>query len=65
MEMSEYKEIFRVESEEHLQQLNESLLGLEQNPNEMEYINNMFRSAHTLKGMAATMGIQYHSRAHT
>lgn len=56
MEMSEYKEIFRVESEEHLQQLNESLLGLEQNPNEMEYINNMFRSAHTLKGMAATMG---------
>ncbi|MFA0821600.1 MAG: chemotaxis protein CheW [Methanomethylovorans sp.] len=56
MEMSEYKEIFKVESEEHLQQLNESLLGLEQNPNEMEYINNMFRSAHTLKGMAATMG---------
>lgn len=56
MEMSEYKEIFKVESEEHLQQLNESLLGLEQNPNDMEYINNMFRSAHTLKGMAATMG---------
>ena len=56
MEMSEYKEIFKVESEEHLQQLNEALLGLEQNPNEMEYINNMFRSAHTLKGMSATMG---------
>lgn len=56
MEMSEYKDIFKAESEEHLQQLNESLLGLEQNPNDMEYINNMFRSAHTLKGMAATMG---------
>ncbi|WP_370575217.1 chemotaxis protein CheA [Methanomethylovorans sp.] len=56
MEMSEYKELFKVESEEHLQQLNEALLGLEQNPNDMEYINNMFRSAHTLKGMSATMG---------
>ncbi|MCC7576950.1 MAG: chemotaxis protein CheA, partial [Methanomethylovorans sp.] len=56
MEMSEYKEIFKVESEEHLQQLNEALLGLEQNPEDMEYINNMFRSAHTLKGMSATMG---------
>nr|WP_245250007.1 chemotaxis protein CheA [Methanolobus bombayensis] len=54
--MSEYKEIFKAESEEHLQQLNDSLLGLEQNPNELEYINTMFRSAHTLKGMSATMG---------
>lgn len=56
MEMSEYKEIFKAESEEHLKQLNEALLGLEQNPEDMEYINNMFRSAHTLKGMSATMG---------
>ncbi len=56
MDMSEYKEIFKAESEEHLQQLNDSLLGLEQNPNELEYINTMFRSAHTLKGMSATMG---------
>ncbi|WP_340818894.1 chemotaxis protein CheA [Methanolobus sp. WCC4] len=54
--MSEYKEIFKAESEEHLQQLNDSLLGLEQNPNDLEYINTMFRSAHTLKGMSATMG---------
>ncbi|WP_319508299.1 chemotaxis protein CheA [uncultured Methanolobus sp.] len=56
MDMSEYKEIFKAESEEHLQQLNDSLLGLEQNPNDLEYINTMFRSAHTLKGMSATMG---------
>ncbi|WP_406656709.1 chemotaxis protein CheW [Methanolobus sp. ZRKC2] len=56
MDMSEYKDIFKAESEEHLQQLNESLLGLEQNPKEMEFINTMFRSAHTLKGMSATMG---------
>ncbi len=56
MDMSGYKDIFKAESEEHLQQLNESLLGLEQNPGEMEFINIMFRSAHTLKGMSATMG---------
>jgi len=56
MDMSEYKEIFKTESEEHLQQLNDSLLGLEQNPTDLEYINTMFRSAHTLKGMSATMG---------
>ncbi len=56
MDMSEYKEIFKAESEEHLQQLNDSLLGLEQNPNDLEYITTMFRSAHTLKGMSATMG---------
>ncbi len=56
MDMSEYKEIFKAESEEHLQQLNDSLLGLEQNPDDLEYINTMFRSAHTLKGMSATMG---------
>jgi two-component system chemotaxis sensor kinase CheA len=56
MDMSDYTEIFKAESEEHLQHLNESLLGLEQNPTDMEYITTMFRSAHTLKGMSATMG---------
>jgi two-component system chemotaxis sensor kinase CheA len=56
MDMSDYTEIFKAESEEHLQHLNESLLGLEQNPADMEYITTMFRSAHTLKGMSATMG---------
>lgn len=56
MDMSEYKEVFKTESEEHLQQLNESLLELERDMENMEHINIMFRSAHTLKGMAATMG---------
>ncbi len=56
MDMSEYKDLFKEESGDHLQQLNDSLLGLEQNPKELEYINTMFRSAHTLKGMSATMG---------
>lgn len=56
MDMSEYKEAFKAESEENLQQMNDSLLGLEQDPEDMEHINIMFRSAHTLKGMSATMG---------
>ena len=56
MDMSEYKEVFKAESEEHLQQLNDALLGLEQDMGDMEHISVMFRSAHTLKGMAATMG---------
>ncbi|MHC1576330.1 MAG: chemotaxis protein CheW [Methanosarcinaceae archaeon] len=56
MDMSEYKDAFNAESEEHLQELNNSLLELEQNPGDMEHINSMFRAAHTLKGMAATMG---------
>ena len=56
MDMSEYKEAFKAESEEHLQQLNDALLGLEQDMGDMEHISVMFRSAHTLKGMAATMG---------
>ena len=56
MDMSEYKEVFKAESEEHLQQLNDALLGLEQDIENMDHISVMFRSAHTLKGMAATMG---------
>ncbi|WP_292486875.1 chemotaxis protein CheA [Methanohalobium sp.] len=56
MEMSEYKQVFQAESDEHLQQLNDSLLKLEQYHEDLEQINIMFRSAHTLKGMASTMG---------
>lgn len=56
MDMNQYLEIFIEESQEHLQSLNQSLLGLETNPKEMKILNEIFRVAHTLKGMAATMG---------
>ena len=56
MDMSGYKDLFKTEAEEHLQQLNNSLLALEKTPDNLEHINIMFRSAHTLKGMSATMG---------
>lgn len=56
MDMNQYMEIFIEESLEHLQLLNQSLLGLETNPKDMKILNEIFRVAHTLKGMAGTMG---------
>jgi len=56
MDMNQYLEIFIEEAQEHLQNLNQSLLGLETNPKDMQRLNEIFRVAHTLKGMAGTMG---------
>ncbi|MED3663995.1 chemotaxis protein CheA [Geobacillus stearothermophilus] len=46
------------ESKEHLQAINERLLELEKTPEDMSVVNDIFRSAHTLKGMSATMGFE-------
>ncbi len=56
MDVSQYLEIFIDESKEHLQSLNEQLLVLEKEPENEETINEIFRAAHSLKGMAGTMG---------
>ncbi len=56
IEVNQYLEIFIEESREHLQNLNESMLNLEQNPEEKSTLNEIFRSAHTLKGMAGSLG---------
>lgn len=56
MELNQYLEVFIEESKEHLQACNEHLLELEKNPEDLTIINEIFRSAHTLKGMSATMG---------
>lgn len=53
---NQYLEVFIEEGEEHLQNLNQNILELEQNPEDTNIVNEIFRSAHTLKGMAATMG---------
>lgn len=58
MEMSQYLEMFIEESKEHLQACNENLLELEKNPADLKIVNEIFRSAHTLKGMSATMGYE-------
>lgn len=56
MDNNQYMEMFLEESRDHLQSLNERLLDLEQDPTDSDAINEIFRSAHTLKGMSATMG---------
>ncbi len=55
-DMSEYKKLYAIESAEHLQTMNDALLSLEKDAHSSETINVMFRAAHTLKGMSATMG---------
>ncbi len=56
MDVSQYLEIFIDETKEHLQSLNEQLLVLEKEPENEGTINEIFRAAHSLKGMAGTMG---------
>lgn len=56
MDVSQYLEIFLDESKEHLQTLSDQLMILEQEPENMDTINEIFRAAHSLKGMAGTMG---------
>lgn len=56
MDVLQYLEIFMEEAKEHIQALNDSLLYLEQNPDDRAPIDELFRQAHTLKGMSATMG---------
>lgn len=59
MDNAQYMELFIEESKEHLQSLNNNLLVLEQQPDNAEVINEIFRSAHTLKGMAGSMGFKF------
>ncbi len=61
MDMNQYLDIFVEESKEHLQNLNTSLLELEKNPENISELNEIFRAAHTLKGMAGTMGFTHMS----
>ena len=56
MDVSQYLEIFIDETKEHLQNLSDQLLILEQEPDNLDTINEIFRAAHSLKGMAGTMG---------
>ena len=56
MDTNQYMDMFLDESHEHLQSLNEGLLSLEENSEDLSVVNDIFRNAHTLKGMSATMG---------
>lgn len=56
MDMNQYMGMFLEESKEHLQTLNRCLLDLENDPQNLGLLDEIFRSAHTIKGMSATMG---------
>lgn len=56
MYTEKYRELFVDEAREHIQNLNKVLLKLEKDPDKPEHIDSLFRSAHTIKGMAKTMG---------
>ncbi len=56
LDINQYISIFIEESKEHLQNMNDVLLELEKDPTHTGYINEIFRVAHTIKGMAGTMG---------
>jgi len=58
MEINQYLPVFIDESKEHLQTMNDNLLNLENSPQDLSIVQNIFRSAHTLKGMSATMGFE-------
>lgn len=58
MDMNQYLTMFIDESNDHLQSLNKNMLQLESNPTDLGIVQVIFRSAHTLKGMAATMGFE-------
>lgn len=57
-DISQFKDMYVSEAKEYLSSLNNSLLQLEKEPNNMEVLNEIFRIAHTLKGMSATMGFE-------
>ena len=58
MDVGQYLEIFIDESSEHIQTLSDCIMTLEQEPDNKDTINEVFRAAHSLKGMAGTMGVK-------
>ena len=58
MDVSQYLEIFIDEAKEHLENLNTQIMNLEQDGENPDTINEIFRAAHSLKGMSGTMGFK-------
>lgn len=58
MDVSQYLDIFIDETNEHLQDLSDCIMAIEQEPDNMDTVNEIFRAAHSLKGMAGTMGFK-------
>ena len=59
MDVSEYLPMFLAEAREHLQELNLAVVRIEETPDDREAVDEIFRSAHSMKGMSATMGFAH------
>ncbi|MEN1759426.1 chemotaxis protein CheA [Anoxynatronum sibiricum] len=59
MDVNQYLDMFIDESKEHLQHMNDILLTMEKNPQDTTHLNELFRIAHTIKGMSGTMGYNH------
>ena len=55
MDMAKYRQIFLEEAAEHLAEMSRALLQLEKDPRRAEAIDVLFRMAHSIKGMAASL----------
>ena len=58
MDLSQYLDLFVSEAQDHIQEMNQALLTLEQTPGDLSSLETFFRAAHTLKGMSAALGFQ-------
>ncbi|MDN5278460.1 MAG: two-component system, chemotaxis family, sensor kinase CheA [Clostridiales bacterium] len=58
LDLSEYMGAYIDGSRENLDTMDKMLLNLEQNPSNLDAVEEIFRAAHTLKGMSATMGFE-------
>ena len=58
MDVSQYLDIFIDETNGHIQSLSDNIMILENEPDNKDTINEIFRAAHSLKGMAGTMGFK-------
>src|SRR5690242_21062897 len=56
MDTSQYLPMFLAECREHLQELNLAVVRIEEQPEDGATVDEIFRIAHSLKGMSATMG---------
>ena len=58
MDVSQYLDIFIDETSGHIQSLSDNIMELEKEPENKDVVNEIFRAAHSLKGMAGTMGFK-------
>lgn len=62
MNIAKYRDMYLTETSEHLQKMSDLLVALENDPEDQERISSLFREAHSIKGMAATMGFEASTR---